>query len=170
MDIWDAHTHIGRPYIDEIRPDTTKYQSDTCERLIADMRRNNITKSLIFPTASVHYEACIEEIANCVERFPDQFIGFARVNPRLGALCLKQVERAHQLGLKGLKLHPDIESFRPDHETYKPLYELLIELHFVVLIHSDPSNRTHLYSSPFYIERVAQNFPELPIIMAHFLK
>ena len=170
MEIWDVHVHLGLPYLDELRPDKKVVERGSCERLIEDMNRNNITRSLIFPTASVgrQYEKSNEEVSACVKSHPDKFIGFARVNPRLGEISVEEVKRAAtQLGLKGLKLHPEIESFRPDHEVHKPLFETLVKLGFVVLIHSAPSTRAPTYSSPFYIERVAQSFPKLKIILAH---
>lgn len=170
MEIWDAHVHLGLPYIDELRPDKKVFELGSCERLIADMDRNNITRSVIFPTASVgrEYEKSNDEISTCVKRSPNKFIGFARVNPRLGAIAVKEVKRAAtRLGLKGLKLHPEIEAFRPDHEVHKPLFETATKLGLVILIHSSPCGRAPVYSSPFYIERVAQSFPKLKIILAH---
>jgi len=170
MEIWDAHVHMGLPFADELSPDKKEYEYGGCERLLGDMEENNVTKSLIFPTASVGrlYEKSNDEIAACVEKHPDKFIGFARVNPKLGVIAVKEVVRcATRLGLKGLKLHPLIEQFRPDHESHKPLYETLVKHDMVATFHSLPLSRGPPYSSAFYIERVAQNFPKLKVILAH---
>jgi predicted TIM-barrel fold metal-dependent hydrolase len=170
MEIWDAHVHLGTPYIDELRPDKGIIEKGACEKLIVDMDDNNIKGSLIFPTANVgrEYEKSNDEVAACARSHPDRFIGFARVNPRLGSISVEEIRRATtKLGLNGLKLHPEIESFRPDHEAHRPIYELACELGLPLLIHTDPSTRAAIYSSPFYIERVAQKFPDLKIIMAH---
>lgn len=175
MEIWDAHVHLGMPDIDELRPDQRDIELGSCDRLIKDMDRNNITRSLIFPTAAVgrQYEERNDEISTCVKSHPGKFIGFARVNPRLGTIAIEEVKRAAtKLGLRGLKLHPETEQFRPDHEVHKPMFETITQLGLIVLIHSAPLGgtggaRAPVYSSPFYIERIAQRFPKLKIILSH---
>ena len=56
MEIWDAHVHLGTPYIDELRPDKGIVEKGTCEKLVVDMDDNKIKRSLIFPTANVGRE------------------------------------------------------------------------------------------------------------------
>jgi len=52
-------------------------------------------------------------VAAAVAAHPDRLVGFARVDPNLGDLAVRELERAtRELGLRGLFLHPWEETFR----------------------------------------------------------
>ena len=53
-----------------------------------------------------------EYIADIVERYPQQFIGFASVDPHKGKGAIREIERAiKELGLAGAKFHPGVQVF-----------------------------------------------------------
>lgn len=118
-------------------------------------------------------------IAEVVERYPKQFAGFASVDPWKGRAAIREVERcASELGLRGLKFHPQQQAFYPNDERFYPLWEIAQGLGLVVLFHTGTTGVgvgrpggggiKLKYARPIpHIDDVAADFPELTIIMAH---
>ena len=118
-------------------------------------------------------------VAAAVRQFPEQFIGFASVDPWKQKLAVQELERSvHDLGLRGLKLHPTVQAFFPNDRVFYPLWEKCAELQIPVMFHSGQTgvgagmpggNGFKLkYSQPIpCIDDIAADFPELTIIMAH---
>ncbi len=130
-------------------------------------------------TASGHPPVPNDYIAELVQRYPNQFAGFASVDPWKGRAAIKEVERcATELGLRGLKFHPQQQAFYPNDERFYPLWEVAQGLGLVVLFHTGTTGVgvgrpggggiKLKYARPIpYIDDVAADFPELTIIMAH---
>lgn len=118
-------------------------------------------------------------IATIVRDYPEQFIGFATVDPWKNRAAVIELERAiTTLGLKGLKLHPIQQGFYPNDERFYPLYEKCSSLAIPVLFHSGFAaaglgapgglGLKLKYGAPIPgIDDVAADFPDLTIIMAH---
>ena len=118
-------------------------------------------------------------VADIVGTYPDQFVGFAIVDPHVGDAAVRELERAVvDVGLKGLKLHPMQQSFFPNDTRIYPLYEKCAELGVPVLFHSGfgasgagmpgGGGLKLKYGAPIPgIDDVAADFPELTVIMAH---
>jgi len=118
-------------------------------------------------------------IAELVERYPKQFIGFGSVDPWKGKAAVREVERcARELGLRGLKFHPQQQAFYPNDQRFYPLWEVAQGLGLVVLFHTGTTGVgvgrpggggiKLKYARPIpYIDDIAADFPELTIIMAH---
>lgn len=93
----------------------------------------------------------------------ENLIGFGTVHPGYED-CLGELERIKELGLKGLKLHPDFQGFNVDDPSMYYIYEA-IEPGFPILIHVGDENLD--FSSPRRLSRVLELFPHLTIIGAH---
>ncbi|MFZ0545809.1 MAG: amidohydrolase family protein [Candidatus Promineifilaceae bacterium] len=117
-------------------------------------------------------------IASIVQQYPEQFIGFASVDPWKGKLAVQELERSvKELGLRGLKLHPSTQAFFPNDTRFYPLWEKAAELEIPVLFHSGqtgvgsgtPGGGGYKlkYAHPMLLDDVAADFPSLTIIMAH---
>lgn len=118
-------------------------------------------------------------VASVVQQYPDQFMGFASVDPWKGRTATQELERAvKELGLRGLKLHPTTQAFFPNDRRFYPLWETASALGIPVLFHSGQTGvgarepggggQKLKYSQPIpYIDDVAADFPNLTIIMAH---
>jgi predicted TIM-barrel fold metal-dependent hydrolase len=118
-------------------------------------------------------------IAEVVQRYPKQFAGFASVDPWKGRAAMREVERcATELGLRGLKFHPQQQAFYPNDERFYPLWELAQALGLTVLFHTGTTGVgvgrpggggiKLKYARPIpHIDDVAADFPDLTIIMAH---
>lgn len=100
-----------------------------------------------------------------------RFIGFASVDPiKKGAA--KELENAvRKMGLKGLKLDPALQNFRPDASKVLPVYEAAAALKIPVLMHTGMSwaPGTPLeVGRPLLLETPIREFPKLNFVLAHF--
>ena len=119
-----------------------------------------------------------DEVADVVKKYPQQFVGFACVDPWKGKLAVDEMERAiTELGLIGAKFHPGIQAFYPNDKQFYPLYEKITKLGVPALFHTGTNGLgagtpggmgVRLdYTRPIYLDHVAADFPELTIIGAH---
>jgi len=117
-------------------------------------------------------------VADCVQRHPDVFLGFAGVDPWKGKAAVREVRRAvTELGLRGVKLHPSAQDFAPNDRRFYDLYATAAELGVPLLFHTGTTGlgaglpggggiKLGL-SRPVLLDDVAADFPELTIIGAH---
>lgn len=120
-----------------------------------------------------------DEIYGLIQRWPHRFAGFGSVDPHKGAMALREIERCvDQLGYRGLKFHPSVQSFAMNDRVYDPLWERCQHHNLVLLVHAGVTavgkgfpgggGISHGYSRPIpYMDDVAARFPGLRIIMAH---
>jgi uncharacterized protein len=119
-----------------------------------------------------------EEIAAVAAANPDVLIPFASIDPargRAGVLEAKRLIDDH--GVRGFKFHPNVQAFYPNDRSVYPLYEVIEEAGLPALFHTGHSGiGSRLpggggirlkYSNPMYVDDVAVDFPELPIVLAH---
>lgn len=93
-----------------------------------------------------------------------EFYGFGTLhadmeNPR------EEIERIEQLGLRGVKIHPDTQQFNMDDPKMLAIYEML-EGRLPVLMHC--GDYRYDYSHPRRLAAVLDQFPKLTVIGAHF--
>lgn len=103
-------------------------------------------------------------IADTVKNYPDRLTGLGTLHPD-SADIEKDVNDIISLGLKGVKLHPDIQQFRIDDEKCMKMYELC-EGRLPILMHT--GDYRFKYSNPENIIPVLEKFPKLTVIGAHF--
>lgn len=103
-------------------------------------------------------------IATEVKSHPAQLIGFGTLHPESPTLE-KDLQYCKKLGLHGIKLHPDFQKFHLDSAPAMELFARL-EGQFPVLVHT--GDRRSQYSKASRLAKVAETFPRLDIIAAHF--
>ncbi len=117
-------------------------------------------------------------VATMARRFPQQFVAFASVDPLKGERAIAEVERAiTELGMVGVKFHPNLQAFAPSDPRYFPLFAKITELGVPVLFHTGTSGLGAgmpggggvklEYSRPIHLDSLAAEFPDLTIIGAH---
>jgi predicted TIM-barrel fold metal-dependent hydrolase len=134
------------------------------DELIRLFDKYGVEKAVVFPNPNVgdKYPEMNNYIAECVNKYPKRLIGFGRVDPRRED-AVKELKRIKNgLGLTGLKLHPMVECFRPDHPFFNKFFQKVNELSLPTLFHSGDG-----FSSPGLILKIAKNYPKLPIILGH---
>jgi predicted TIM-barrel fold metal-dependent hydrolase len=118
-------------------------------------------------------------IADLVRRYPEQFIGFASVDPHEGKLAVREARRSvEELGLRGFKFHPITQRFEANDPAYYELWQTISDLGVPALFHTGQtgvgagrpgqSGYKNKYGRPYpYFDDIAADFPNLTIIMAH---
>ena len=79
---------------------------------------------------------------------------------------IEEVERATELGLRGVKIHPDTQLFNMDDERMFELYDYLRQKDIPLLIHC--GDYRYDYSHPRRLKRLLREFPGITVIGAHF--
>lgn len=161
MKICDAHVHLGKSGPWQPYGDPTIY----VEQLIPLLDRFSISKALVFPNPNVgdKYPETNDYIAQCVKKYPKRLVGFGRVDPRRGSDAIKELKRIkEELRLSGVKLHPMVECFRPDHPFFDKFFERVEELRLPVLIHTGDG-----FSAPGLALKAAKKHPNMVMILGH---
>jgi predicted TIM-barrel fold metal-dependent hydrolase len=119
-----------------------------------------------------------EEIAERARDHADVIIPFGSVDPARGAegvaMARRQIE---EFGVKGFKFHPSSQAFFPNDRAAYPLYEVIEAAGLPALFHTGQTGAGAgtragggirlAYSNPMYLDDVAVDFPDMPIILAH---
>ena len=78
------------------------------------------------------------------------------------------LEHCRKLGLRGIKLHPDLQGADLDCEKLMPLYEAMQDMNMILWLHVGDAREQINASSPERVARIAEGFPDLKIVAAHF--
>ena len=187
----DVHVHaeVGRSGEDGMRPEwraaAAKYFGEhalpTAEEVAAYYRERKLA-AVVFTvdaeTVTGRPAVPNEEIAEVAAANPDVLIPFASVDPNKGARAVEEAKRLiRDYGVKGFKLHPNVQGFYPNDRSVYPLYEVVAEAGLPALFHTGHSGIGAglpggggirlKYSNPMYVDDVAVDFPELKIVLAH---
>lgn len=118
-----------------------------------------------------------EFMASLEERYPGVLMGFGSVDPHR-ADAPDRVDRAADLGLRGLKFHPTMQRFDPAEERFTPIWERVQERGLVALFHTGTcgigagtpgAGGTRIrYSHPGFLDALGADFPEVTWVAAHF--
>jgi predicted TIM-barrel fold metal-dependent hydrolase len=119
-----------------------------------------------------------EEIAELAAEHADVVIPFASIDPHSGAAGVRRVrDLVEHHGIRGFKFHPNEQAFFPNDPEHYPLYRAIAETGVPVVFHSGHTGvgagrpgggGVRLkYSNPIFVDDVAVDFPEMPIVLAH---
>ena len=190
----DVHTHAEvseriaeETHSEEVREASDQYfkREDKARPTlpqIADYYRERNMACVVFPVDAESTTGRVrvpnEEVAEAAAANPDVLIPFASIDPAKGKMGANEARRLiEHFGVRGFKFHPSIQAFYPnDHSAYV-LYEVIAEAGLPAIFHTGHSGigtgargggGIHLkYSNPMYLDDVAVDFPDMPIIMAH---
>lgn len=98
----------------------------------------------------------------------DNMLCFGSVHP-LAENVLEELYRIKELGLRGVKMHPDYQEFFAGNEAYFPIYETCQKLGLPIAFHAgrDPYSPDVVHCPPAVIRKIADAYPSLSIIAAH---
>lgn len=150
------HTHLGHD------KDGTSYQAD---ELLNSMDHSGIGLAVVFPLDEKNGDLIGASKALLSLGNP-RLIPFLRFDPKSAS---QETIRELLPKFRGVKLHPRAQDFDPVEEKYFPFYKLIEESKRPLLIHTrlrggNPN------ADPVRISSLAQHFPKLNIIMAHFVE
>jgi len=160
MKICDAHVHLGKSGPWQPYDDPTIHDSD----LVHLLDKYDVERAIVFPNPNVgdKYPEMNDYIAKSVRKYPKRLVGFGRVDPRREDAIEELTRMKNDLGLTGLKLHPMVECFRPDHPFFDEFFQEVSKLNLPILFHTGDG-----FSSPGLISKIARRYPKLPIILGH---
>jgi len=118
-----------------------------------------------------------DEMLEAARRHPDVFIPFVWVDVWRDDAGAAEAKRLIDAGARGFKFHPPTGGFYANDERLYPLYEVIAAAKVPALFHtgqtavgqgSGAGGGVRLkYGNPIYLDDVAVDFPDMPIIMAH---
>lgn len=103
-------------------------------------------------------------IAGEVEKHPDLLVGLGTLHPESEDIK-GDVEHLLSLGLKGVKMHPDIQAFKIDDYRCLKIYELCEENNLPLLLHT--GDYRYDYSNPNRLLPILEIYKNMTVIGAH---
>jgi predicted TIM-barrel fold metal-dependent hydrolase len=118
-----------------------------------------------------------DEMIEAASQHNDIMIPFVMVDPWRGKSGAQDAERLIKAGARGFKFHPLTQNFYPNERRFYQLYEVIAAAKIPALFHTGQTavgqgarggGGVHLkYGNPMFLDDVAVDFPDMPIIMAH---
>ena len=136
------------------------------EELLEKGTKAGIDRFLVFSTATTPKQ--VQSINNFIKGECDahpEFVGLATMHIDFEDPA-SELQRAKEMGLRGVKFHPDIQQFNIDDERMMPAYAEMARLGLPVLFHTGDDR--YDYSHPRRLSNLARRFPDLICIGAHF--
>ena len=146
--------------------ETMTHHNGTAEELLAVGKEAGIQRFLVFSTATAarQVQSVNNFIASQCQLHPE-FIGAGTMHVDYDDFE-GEIDRIQALGLRGVKLHPDIQHFAIDDPRILPLYEILGAKHMFLIAHT--GDYRYDFSGPKRTEHVVKMFPGTKFICAHF--
>lgn len=164
--IIDSHAHIS--YLKQ-----KKSFPMVKNELLADMRRNRIDYSIVIPD-NLHNSACADL---------DTVIALTKGETRLcviGTLKITDINKKNiakidalfrKKIIRGFKIFPGHDPVYPTDARWHPIYALCQKYNFPLIIHTGINTgdtKCSKYNDPKHIVKVAELYPKLKIVIAHY--
>ena len=173
MTIIDIHTHIYPTEVAQKATDSIRdfYEihegamDGSVKMLLERSKQAGISRSVILPVAITANR--VQKINDFIHRQAEEnpcFIPFGTVHADMEDIA-GETERLLQMGMRGIKLHPDCSRFAIDDERLFPMYEA-IRGKIPILFHM--GDKRYGYSHPEKLRHILELFPGLTTIAAHF--
>ncbi len=173
MKIIDAHTHI---FPDKIAVKASgnigafygipMYTDAMVSTLLKEgsaigVSRYLVCSSAVTPEQTEHIN---DFIAAACKAHPE-FIGLAALHPDFRDID-GELDRTAEMGLVGIKFHPDFQKFPIDDERAIPMYRKIAKRGLPVLFHM--GDHRYDFSNPERLKNVMLRVPDLKVHAAHF--
>jgi len=116
------------------------------------------------------------QLAESIAPYSDVLVGLACVDPHRGEAAMVAVHAALRMGLQGLFLHPAAQQFDPTGRRIAPLWDMVDEVGFPVVVHCGTTimgagrpgggGVTLGVADPMLMDKVAASYPGLEIVLA----
>ena len=171
MKITDCHAHIFPSKIAEKASvgigdfyDTKMRYLGDCEHLLESGSKAGISRYWVHSVATTpaQVRTINDFIAQQCEIHPE-FVGFGTIHP--GADVEAELDHLVELGLCGVKIHPDFQKFRIDDKEALAIYDYIAGK-LPLIVHT--GDYRYEFSQPQRMAKVLDMFPRLDCIGAHF--
>lgn len=172
--IVDCHCHI---YPDKIASKAVESigefynlemaQGGTVADMMSAEHEAGVTHCVVFSVATkvAQVESINNYIATEVQKSNGFVTGLGTLHPDSPDI-LGDIEHLMSLGLKGVKLHPDIQGFKIDDYRCLKIYEICEEKGLPVLLHT--GDNRYDFSNPNRLKPILETYTNLVVIGAHF--
>ena len=175
--IIDFHTHI---FPDKIAARSIEALSQvsgvkaatdgTLNGLLASMDRSGVDLSVIMPvvTKPSQFESVNTFAAKVNEQYAGRLLSFGGIHPD-SEDYKAELNRIKELGLPGIKLHPDYQGVMIDDVRYMKIIEYANELDLVILVHAgiDIGLPEPVHCPPDKARKVLDTIKPQKLILAH---
>lgn len=174
MKYFDTHVHFfpdqlagkALPKLREISKCET-YSDGTRQGTVDKLAAWGCCGGMVLHIATnAHQQTSVNNFAQ--ESQHDNLYCFGSVYP-FADNALEELDRVKELGLYGIKLHPDYQEFMVADPKVLPIYAKAEQLGLPIAFHTgrDPLSPNLVHCPPDQLAKVADMFPKLTIIAAH---
>jgi predicted TIM-barrel fold metal-dependent hydrolase len=153
--IIDANANVGRSlYGPEL----------TVEEVVRRIEASGIDRAVVSPFTppDLDFRRANHAVAAAMEA-DWRLIGFARIDPRLGEVSLRELETCRSDGLRGVKVDPFEQAFQINSNLVFDFFEACGVAQMPVLVVAGYP----VVSTPIQIGDLAERLPELTLLIAH---
>ena len=176
--IIDFHTHI---FPDKIAGKTIERleqlssikasTNGTLEGLLASMERTGVDLSVIMPVATKpsQMESINMYAKEVCEKYPGKLISFGGIHPDCEDYK-KELKHIKELGLKGIKIHPDYQGVMIDDTRFMNIIDYASEIGLIILTHAgiDIGLPEKVHCPPDRMRKVIEKIKPEKLIVAHY--
>lgn len=159
MKLLDMHTHLPEEHLPSWRSWSTAWTLQRMDELGVARSAVLTVDGLRCGRAARGNDIMAEACAGSGGRL----IPFASVDPHEPGAADELTRAVSELGCQGLKLHPWLQGFSPLEDCMRPVAEAAVAAGVPILVHDG----TPPYSSPLQIAYLAEQYPELTVVLAH---
>ncbi len=174
----DFHTHIFPDKIAarsiehlETASGITAATDGTLNGLLTSMEKNNVDLSVILPvvTKPSQFESVNRFAVEVNQAYKGKLISFGGIHPDSDDYK-KELHKIKELGLVGIKLHPDYQRVMIDDERNMRIIEYADSLGLIILVHAgiDIGLPDLVHCPPDKAARVIDTLKPKKMILAHF--
>jgi hypothetical protein len=143
-----------------------RHYDGTLDGLRASMARSGVERAVVQPVAT--RPESVAGINDWAARSQDESVTFFGAMHPEHPDPAAEIARLAGLGLRGIKLHPEFQSFRPDEDRMAPIYEALQRHDLVLFFHAGADIAIDsVNSTPPIFARVLDAYPALRVVLAH---
>ena len=177
--IIDAHIHI---FPDRFCPQTVQFMAaenpdvglvpltdGSALQAAESLKANNIDYGVMMPiVTNPKSQHNVNDYAAEVQNQYPSIFAFGSVHP-LAPDWESELNRIVELGLHGIKIHPDYQGIFLDDTCMFPVFESISSIGLPVMVHTgfDPHSPNVVHASPAMVKKIATAFPKMTLVAAH---
>jgi predicted TIM-barrel fold metal-dependent hydrolase len=179
---WDGWAEVSalrvnRP-LEKVQRRLPEFWDASGDMIVKDMDAAGIDKSVLLAIdwglarylgdLKLSVEKINKTYADAVQKHPQRLIAFAGIDPRRDKAAELVGKFLREWDMKVIKFHT-AAGFYPNDRVCYPIYEKALQYGVPVLLHTGEVLKPlyFKYCQPIYVQEVAMDFPDLPIILAH---
>lgn len=174
----DFHTHAFPEKISEraigmlaAKVRTTPYTNGTISGLLEQTERCNVDRAVVCNIATNAKQMTnVNNFAiETMQAHGDRLTPLGSIHPAAQHKS-DEIERLHNAGISGIKLHPDYMGFHIDDKIYDEIFDTSAQFGMFIVIHAgfDVCSPKKVWASPKAVESRLNRSPHTKLICAHF--